>query len=407
MRLGRRTALAGAAALATPILGRARAQTPEAVRIGVLADMSGSSMDLSGPGSVLAVQMAVEDAGGSVLGRPITVVSGDHQLKSDVGAEIARRWYDTEGVTLITTVPVSAVGLAVQAVSREKRRLYITTGTGTSDFTDKFCSPYGMQWVYDTTALANSTARALVERGGKTWFFLVADYAFGLALERDATRVIEASGGKVIGSVRHPFNSSDLTSFVVQAQASGADVIALANGPPDNTNAIKQAHEFGIGSNGQTLAGLFVEITDIHSLGLDAMQGLVLTTGFYWDADDPKRAWSKRFFARTGRMPSMVQAGDYSAASHYLKAVKAAGTTDADKVVAMMRQIPVEDMFASKGMLRVDGLMVHDLYLARVKKPSEQRYPWDYLEILATVPGETAFPRLEDEGCPLVGKGSQ
>ena len=385
--------------VALGMAGGAQAQTP--LTIGVLTDMSGSSMDLAGPGSVLATQMAVEDFGGTVLGRPIRVISGDHQLKADIGATIARRWYDVEGVDLILDVPVSAVGLAVQQVSREKHKLFITAGTGTSDFTSKFCSPYSMQWGFDTTALANGTARALVERGQKTWFFLSADYAFGASLERDAAKVVTEMGGKVLGEVKHPFNNPDLTSFVVQALSSGADVIGLANGPPDNTTAIKAAAEFS-GGSGPSLAGLFVVITDVHALGLPVAHGLLLTDSFYWDMDDKTRAWSKRFYSRLGKMPTSVQAANYSAALHYLQAVAAAGTTDADAVAKKMRDAPVEDMFARHGTLRVDGLMVHDLFLAQVKQPAESKAPWDYYTILTTIAGDKAFPRLEDETCPLV-----
>ena len=378
----------------------ARAE-PAPVTIGVLTDMSGTSMDLSGPGSVLATTMAVEDFGGTVLGRPIHVISGDHQLKADIGAAIARSWYDTEGVDLILDVPVSAVGLAVQQVSRDKKRLMITTGTGTSDFTGKFCSPYAMQWNFNTTALANSTARALVERGDKRWFFLTADYAFGAALEHDAARVVTAMGGTVLGDVKHPFNSTDLSSFVLQALGSGADVIGLANGPPDNTNAIKAAAEFG-GGKGPAMAGLLVVITDVHGLGLQVAQGLLLTEAFYWDLDDKSRAWSHRFYERANKMPTSVQAADYSATLHYLQAVKEAGTTDAATVAQKMRDAPVEDMFARHGVLRRDGLLVHDLFLFQVKSPAECKAPWDYYRLLSTVPGEQAYPRLEDEHCPLV-----
>ena len=397
--------LMGAACLLGAFGGVGLAQTRPAARpvtIGVLTDMSGSSMDLSGPGSVAATQMAVEDFGASVLGRPIRVISGDHQLKADIGAQIARQWYDTEGVDLIVDVPVSAVGLAVQQVSREKRRLFITTATGTADFTGRFCSPYSMQWSFDTTALANGTARALVQRGAKSWFFLTADYAFGASLERDAAKVVTELGGKVLGQVRHPFNAPDLTSFVLQAQASGAQVIGLANGPPDNMTAIREAAEFG-GGNGQIMAGLFVLITDIHGLGLKAAQGLLLTDSFYWDFDDQTRAWSKRFYAKLGKMPTSVQAADYSAVLHYLQAVKAAGTIDADAVAAEMRAAPIQDAFAHHGVLRADGLMVHDLFLAQVKRPEESKGAWDYYRILSTIPGDQAFPKLADEGCPLVG----
>ncbi len=398
--LGRLLA-AASGVLAVVLSAPSGAQQP--ITIGVLTDMSGSSMDLSGPGSVIATRMAVEDAGGNVLGRPIRVISGDHQLKADTGAAIARAWYDTEGVDLILDVPVSAVGLAVQQVSREKRRLIITTGTGTSDFTGKFCSPYAMQWGFNTTALANSTARALVQGGARKWFFVAADYAFGAALERDAAKVVVSLGGTVLGDVKHPFNTSDLTSAVVQALSSGADVIGLANGPPDNVNAIKAAAEFG-GGKGPPMAGLLVVITDIHGLGLQAAQGLLLSESFYWDFDDLTRAWSQRFYQRMGKMPTIVQAADYSAATHYLRAVKQVGTTDPDAVAQKMREMPIEDMFARHGTLRRSGLMVHDLFLAKVKTPAESKGPWDYYTILSTIPGEQAFARAEDEGCPLASQ---
>ena len=277
----------------------------------------------------------------------------------------------------------------------------ITTGTGTSDFTGKSCSPYSMQWNYNTTALANGTARALVEAGRKRWFFLTADYAFGTALERDAAHVVQEQGGTVLGEVRHPFNSTDLSSFVIQALSSGADVIGLANGPPDNTNALKAVAEFG-GGKGPAMAGLLVVITDINGLGLNVAQGLLLTEAFYWDFDDATRAWSRRFFDRMGKMPTSEQAADYSATLHWLQAVKDAGTTDADQVAASMRAAPVDDMFSRHGTLRVDGLLVHDLFLFQVKSPAESHASWDYYKVMSTIPGAQAFPRLEDEGCPLV-----
>lgn len=376
------------------------AQQP--ITVGVLTDMSGSSRDLAGPGAVAAVEMATEDFGGSVLNRPVKVISADHQLKADVGAGIARRWYDVDGVDLIVDVPVSAVGLAVQAIAKEKNRLMITSATLTSDFTSRFCSNTTMQWNFSTVALSNSTARAAVERGLKKWFFLTADYAFGHALERDASKVIVANGGAVVGSVRHPFNSPDLTSFVVQALASNAQAIGLANGPPDNVTALKEAAEFGLATSGKSMVGLFVLITDVRALGLKAAQGLILTDSFYWDIDQNTRAWSKRFYQRTGAMPTSVQASDYSAVTHWLKAIKAANTTDADAVAAKMRELPVDDMFAHHGRLRRDGAMVHDLYLLQVKKPEESAGPWDIYRVLATVRGEDVFQRIEDEDCPLV-----
>jgi branched-chain amino acid transport system substrate-binding protein len=374
------------------------------VKIGVLTDLSGPASDATGDGSVLAARLAVEDFGGTVAGKPIQLISANHQLKPDVGAQIARQWYDNEQVDLILDVPVSAVGLAVQEVARQKKRLFIAHSTGTADFTGKYCSPYGIQWVFDTTALAVGTAQAVTKRGGDSWFFLTADYAFGHSLERDASKVVLANGGKVLGAVRHPFNAPDLTSFVVQAQASGAKVIGLASGPPDNTNAIKIGGEFGLAQGGQQMAGLLVLITDVHALGLKAAQRLLLTTSFYWDMDDATRAWSRRFYERLHKMPTMWQAGVYSSVMHYLAAVKATGSDDALTVVAKLREGPIEDFFARHGRLREDGLMVHDLYLAQVKTPEESKEPWDYYKILATIPGEAAFPRLADEDCPLLKK---
>ena len=361
------------------------------VKIGVLTDLSGPASDATGRGSVVAAQMAVEDFGGKVRGTPIEVISGNHQLKPDIGAGIARQWYDVEHVDLIVDVPISAVGLAVQNVSRDKQRLFIAHSTGTADFSGKFCSPYAMQWVFNTFALATGTAREVVKRGGDTWFFLTADYAFGHSLERDATKVITETGGRILGQVRHPYNSPDLSSFILQAQASRAKIIGLASGPPDNINAVKLGGEFGVVQGGQQMAGLLVLITDVNALGLKAAQGLVLTTSFYWDMDDKTREWSKRFFAKIGKMPTMWQAGVYSSIMHYLNAIKAAGTDDPLNVAAKMREMPVEDFFARNGKLREDGLMVHDLILVQVKKPEESKYPWDYYQILAHIPGEQAF----------------
>ena len=382
--------------------GIASAQvSDDVVKIGVLTDLSGPAATPTGPGSVAAAEMAVADFGGQVLGKPIKVISADHQLKPDVAAGIAREWYDRDQVDLIVDVPVSAVGLAVQGVANEKKKLFITHSTGTADFHGKFCSPYTMQWVFDTHALAVGTAQEVVKRGGNTWFFLTADYAFGYSLEHDASQVIEQNGGKVIGSVRHPFRTPDLSSFILQAQASKAKIIGLASGPPDNTNAIKLGGEFGVFAGGQQMAGLLVLITDIDALGLKAAQGLVLTTSFYWDMDDKTREWSNRFFAKMNRMPTMWQAGVYSSVMHYLKAIQAAGTDDPLKVAAKMREMPVEDFFSRNGHLRADGLMVHDLVLVQVKKPDESKYPWDYYQILAHIPGEQAFGPPNPE-CPLV-----
>jgi branched-chain amino acid transport system substrate-binding protein len=394
-----------AAAVTTALLPPlAQAQISDnVVKIGVLTDLSGPASDATGQGSVTAAQMAVEDFGGKAAGVPIEVVSANHQLKADIGSEIATRWYDVEKVDLILDVPVSAVGLAVQEVARKKQKLFITHSTGTADFTGKFCSPYGMQWVFDTYALATGTAREVVKRRGESWFFVTSDYAFGHSLERDASRVVQENGGKVLGSVRHPFASQDLSSFILQAQASRAKIIGLASGPPDNINAIKLGGEFGVFAAGQQMAGLLILITDVHALGLKAAQGLLLTTSFYWDMDDQTRAWSKRFFAKLNKMPTMWQAGVYSSVLHYLMAVQTAGTDDALKVAAQMRAKPVEDFFSRHGRLREDGLMVHDLYLMQVKKPEESKQAWDYYRLLATIPGEQAFPP-PDPVCALNAK---
>jgi branched-chain amino acid transport system substrate-binding protein len=373
----------------------------DVVKIGVLTDLSGPSATADGPGSVTAAQMAVDDFGGQVLGKPITVISADHQLKPDIASGIASRWYDVEQVDLIVDVPVSAVGLAVQHVATEKKKLLIVHSTGTADFHGKFCTPYAVQWVFDTRALAVGTAQEVTKRGGDSWFFLTADYAFGHALERDASQVVVANGGKVLGAVRHPFATPDLSSFILQAQTSKAKIIGLASGPPDNINAIKLGGEFGIFQGGQQMAGLLVLITDVHALGLKAAQGLVLTTSFYWDMDDKTREWSKRFFAKMNRMPTMWQAGVYSSVMNYLNAVKAAGTDEPLKVAAKMRETPIEDFFSRNGKLREDNLMVHDLVLVQVKKPEDSKYPWDYYQILTRIPGEQAFGP-PNPACPLV-----
>src|SRR5580692_10379449 len=371
--------------------GPAAAQvSDDVVKIGVLTDLSGPSATATGQGSVAAAEMAVSDFGGTVLGKPIQVISADHQIKPDVAAGVARQWYDRDQVDVILDVPVSAVGLAVQAVANEKKKLFITHSTGSADFHGKFCSPYAMQWVFDTHALAAGTAQEVVKRGGDSWFFITDDYAFGHSLERDASAVITRNGGKVVGSVSPPFATPDLSSFVLQAQASKAKIIGIAGGPPNNTNEIKTGGEFGIFKGGQQMAGLLVLITDIHALGLQTAQGLLLTTSFYWDMDDKTREWSKRYFAKMNRMPTMWQAGVYSSVMHYLQAVQDAGTDDPLKVTAKMREKPIEDFFARNGKLREDNLMVHDLMLVQVKSPEESKYPWDYYKILANISGEAA-----------------
>jgi branched-chain amino acid transport system substrate-binding protein len=391
-----------AAMLLTPQVAMAQI-SDDVVKIGVLTDMNGPASSPTGKGSVTAAQMAVEDFGGTVLGKPITVVVGDHQLKPDIGAGIARRWYDVEQVDLIVDVPISAVGLAVQNIANDKKRLFIAHSTGTAEFHGKFCTPYTMQWVFDTHALAVGTAQEVVKRGGDSWFFITDDYAFGHSLEKDASAVIVKNGGKVVGSVRPPYATPDLSSFVLQAQASKAKIIGIAGGPPNNVNEIKTGGEFGIFKGGQQMAGLLVLITDIHSLGLPAAQGLLLTTSFYWDMDDKTREWSKRYFAKMNQMPSMWQAGVYSSVMAYLNAIKETGTDEPLKVAAKMREKPIEDFFARNGRLREDNLMVHDLMLVQVKTPEESKYPWDYYKILARIPGEEAFGP-PDPACPLVKK---
>ncbi|UYO55451.1 ABC transporter substrate-binding protein [Rhodopseudomonas palustris] len=390
------------AALLSSSIARAQV-SDDVVKLGVLTDMNGPASTPTGQGSVTAAQMAVDDFGGTVLGKPIQVIVGDHQLKPDIGATLARRWYDVEQVDLILDVPVSAVGLAVQNIANEKKRLFITQSTGAADFHGKFCSPYTMQWVFDTHALAVGTAQEVVKRGGDTWFFITDDYAFGQSLEKDAAAMVTKTGGKVLGSVRPPFATSDVSSFVLQAQASKAKIIGIAAGPPNNVNEIKTGGEFGIFKGGQQMAALLALITDVHSLGLPTAQGLLLTTSFYWDMDDKTREWSKRYFAKMNRMPTMWQAGVYSATMHYLQAIKDAGTDDPLEVAAKMREKPVNDFFARGGKLREDGLMVHDLMLVQVKTPEESKYPWDYYKILAHIPGEAAFGP-PDPACPLVKK---
>jgi branched-chain amino acid transport system substrate-binding protein len=386
-------------AMVLPLSAEAQV-SDDIVKIGVLTDLAGPASTPTGPGSVVAAEMAVEDFGGKVLGKPIAVISANHQIKPDVGAAIARRWYDIEQVDLIVDVPVSAVGLAVQNVANGMKKMMITHSTGAADFHGKFCSPYAMQWVFDTRALAVGTAQEIVKRGGDTWFFLTSDYAFGHSLEQQASDVIRANGGKVLGAVRHPFATPDLSSFILQAQASKAKIIGIASGPPDNTNAIKLAGEVGIFQGGQQLAGLLVVITDVHALGLKAAQGLVLTTSFYWDMDEKTREWSKRFFAKRNSMPTMWQAGVYSSVMHYLKALEKGGTDEPLKVAEQMRAQPVEDFFSRNGKLRADGLMVHDLVLVQVKTPAESRYPWDYYRVLTHISGEQAFGP-PDPACSL------
>jgi branched-chain amino acid transport system substrate-binding protein len=383
--------------------GAANAQiSDDVVKIGVLTDMSSLYADATGKGSLAAVQMAVADYGGKVKDKPVEVIYADHQNKPDVGVNIARSWYDTEKVDAIFDVPTSSVALPISALTRDKNRVNINSGGGSSDITGVACSPNTVHWTYDTYSLSNVAGKAMVKRGEDTWFFVTADYAFGMALERDAANVVKETGGKVLGDVRHPLNSSDFSSFLLQAQASKAKVIALANAGGDTTNALKQAAEFGITQGGQKMIALLQEITDTHALGIKATQGLIVTDAFYWDMNDETRAFSKRFYEKVGHMPTMIQAGLYSATMHYLKAIDAIGTDEAPKVMAQMRATPVNDFFAKNGKIRIDGRMVHDMYLFEVKKPEESKGEWDLYKLLATVPGDEAFRPLDKGGCPLV-----
>jgi branched-chain amino acid transport system substrate-binding protein len=388
------------AALAATALAAVSPASAQGVKIGILNDQSGVYADYGGKWSLEAAKMAVEDFGGEVLGQKIEIVSADHQNKPDNAVAIARKWYDVDGVDMITELTTSSVALAIQDLSKEKKKIDIVVGAATSRITGDACQPYGFHWAFDTHALAVGTGGALVKAGGDSWFFLTADYAFGYALEKDTSEIVLANGGKVLGSVRHPLNSSDFSSFLLQAQASKAKVVGLANAGLDTANSIKQASEFGIVAGGQKLAGLLMTLAEVHGLGLKAAQGLVLTEAYYWDRDDKSRQFAERFFKRTNRMPSMIQAGTYSATLSYLKAVKAAGTKDTDAVAKKLKELPVDDAFAS-GKVLANGRFVHDMYLFEVKKPEESKKPWDYYKLLATVPGDKAFPTAAESGCPL------
>ena len=381
------------------LLATAQAQiSGDVVKLGVLNDRSGLYADLSGEGSVIAARLAVEDFGGEVAGVPIEILSADHQNQPDVGASIAREWVDVEDIDVILDVPTSSVALAVQEVTRESETVFLDSGAGTTELTNAACSPTGIHWTYDTYALAVGTGSAMVEEGGDSWFFITADYAFGHSLEENTAMIVEESGGEVLGTVRHPLGTADFSSYLLQAQGSGADVIGLANAGTDTTNAIKQASEFGIVQSGQQLAGLLLFISDVHSLGLDVAQGLVLTTGFYWDQNETTRAWSERFLEEHGDMPTMVHAGVYSATTHYLEAIEATGTDDGPTVVEEMKANPVDDgVLTDDGTIREDGRMVHDMHLARVKAPEESEGPWDYFELVTTIPGEDAFMPVTGE----------
>ncbi|MDX1466052.1 MAG: ABC transporter substrate-binding protein [Halomonas sp.] len=392
-----------ALAAATLVAGNAQAQmSDDAVRIGYLADMSGTYRDLAGPGGLEALKMAVEDVGGEVNGVPIEVFSADDRNSADVGANTVRGWVDQENVDLVAGMVASSVSIAVSKVLEESGGLAIISGSAASSITNEHCTPNHLHWVYDTYPLANGTAKAVVDQGGETWFMLTADYAFGHALEADVSAVVEANGGEIVGGVRHPFPTSDFSSYILQAQGSGADIVGLANAGSDTVNAIKTASQFGLTQTGQQLAGLLIFLNDVHAMGLEATQGLLLTTGWYWDMDEASREWAERYFERVGRMPTMVQAGVYSSTMHYLNAVEAAGTDEAQAVRAQMAATPVEDFFARNGRIREDGRMVHDMYLAEVKSPDESTGEWDLYEIKSTIPAEEAYRPLAESQCKLV-----
>jgi branched-chain amino acid transport system substrate-binding protein len=390
------------APLAIPGLLRAQS-TSKPVKLGLLSDMGGPYRDVGGPGNRAAVELAVEDAGGSVLGRPIEIVQGDDQNKPDVAASLAREWVDSQGVDVLMDGAASSSGLAIQQIAREKKHIYLITGPATSDMTGKQCSPYGIHFAYDTYALAHGTGAALTKAGGDSWFFVTADYAFGYALERDTIAAVQSAGGKVLGNVRAPLGTADFSSYLVQAKASGAKVFGFANAGTDLQNCIKQAAEFGLSQSGVRMATLLMAINDVNSLGLKACEGLVYTDSFYWDLSDKTRAWAKRWAAKMpGREPGLLHAANYCAANHWLKAVKAAGTTDADAVVAKMKATPVNDMYNDNVQVREDGRVMHVMHLWQVKSPAESKYPYDYCKEVVTIPADQAWRPLAEGGCPLV-----
>ena len=377
--------------------------TDDKVKIGVLTESSGVYADLAGTGSIIAAQMAVEDFGGKLNGKPIEVISGNHQNKPDIAANIAKQWFDIEGVDVVVDLPQSGVALAVSEVSRARKKPALIVNPGSSDLTSAKCSPYSVHWTYDTWALAHGTAEAVVREGGDSWFFITADYAFGQSMERDAGAVVIANGGKGLGSVRHPLDTPDMSSFLLQAQNSGAKIIGLANAGADLVTTVKQAREFQIGQGKQRLAGLLVFLSDVHSLGLEAAQGIQLTTAFYWDRDEETRAWTRRYAARNGgKYPNMTHAGIYSAVTHYLKAVAAAGTDDGTAVMAKMKGMPTDDPLFKKGYIRQDGRKIHPMYLYEVKKPSESKGPYDYYKLIDTIPADKAFRPIAEGKCPYV-----
>jgi len=398
----RKKTLACFALLTTIACANGATAQDKSVKIGILNDQASVYSAITGPGSVAAARLAIEDMGGSMFGKPIELVTADVLNKADIATSIARKWYENEGVDMIIDLPTSATALAVMELSKQYEKIMIVTDAASSDITGKSCSPYTAHWTYDTYANAHTVGSAIVKNGGDSWFFITADYVFGHSVERDTSDVVKASGGKVLGSVKHPLNTPDFSSFLLQAQASKAKIIGLANGGGDTINAIKQAGEFGIVAGGQNLAAIVMFISDVHSLGLQQAQGLIVTEAYYWDLNDKTRAFGKRFFDRVKRMPTMNQAATYSATLHYLKAAQAAGTKDTKPVLAKMRETPVRDAFTDNGVLREDGRMVHSMFLFEVKKPEESKGPWDYYKVLAEVPADQAFRPLKDGGCPLV-----
>jgi branched-chain amino acid transport system substrate-binding protein len=393
--------LAATAVCALGLSFAAQAQVSgDTIKIGMITDMSGLYADIDGAGGAEAIKMAIADAGVVIAGKKVEFISADHQNKADIAASKAREWFDQQGVDMLIGGTNSGANLAMAKVAAEKKKVFIAIGAGSARLTNEECTPYTVHYAYDTIALARGTGGAIVKQGGKSWYFLTADYAFGQSLEKDTSDVVKASGGKVLGSVKHPLSASDFSSFLLQAQSSNAQILGLANAGGDAINSIKAANEFGI-SKKMKLAGLLIFINDIHSLGLNLTQGMYLTDGWYWDANSETRAWSKRYFEKMKKEPSMLQAADYSAASNYLKAVKAVGGDDTEKVMAYLKANKINDMFAKNGVIRPDGRMVHDMYLMEVKKQSESKYPWDYYKIVATIPGDQAYATKAETKCAL------
>jgi branched-chain amino acid transport system substrate-binding protein len=389
------------AALAAGFAGSASAQiSGDTIKIGLITDMSGLYADIDGPGGVEAVKMAIADFGGNLNGKKIEFIYADHQNKADIAASKAREWFDQQGVDMLLGGTNSGTNLSMAKVAAEKKKVFISIGAGTARLTNEECTPYTIHYAYDTVAMAKGTGSALVKQGGKSWYFLTADYAFGASLEKDTSDIVKASGGQVVGSVKHPLSASDFSSFLLQAQSSKAQILGLANAGGDTINTIKAANEFGI-TKSMKLAGLLMFINDVHSLGLNLTQGMYLTDGWYWDQNDETRAWSKKYFAKMKKEPSMLQAADYSATTQYLNAVKAIGTDDADKVIAKLKSTKINDMFAKNGTIRPDGRMVHDMFLMEVKKQSESKYPWDYYKVVQTIPGDQAFTTKAESKCAL------